>query len=399
MKKIYVSVFISALLFSISGHTQNKINLSDYSFEIDKLSEEKFITFAKKELENSQFVFVGEQHGIKEVGAFTNFLFDQAQSYEYKTLCIETDAIAAKKIKAMASTKAPIDKAKNLDREFPYSIPFYNNEDDYDLFTNVVTKGGDIWGIDQTFMVQFRLNFDYLSRTTQNKALKNKVEELKEKAGIAYKQAVAQKDYTAPYIFQYDKATHDHLLSLTDDPNEIEIIKQLWKTKEIYAYNTITKEYYKNNNERGLLMKQNFARYYKEAQKITPTPKVIFKLGANHAAKGLTRTNIYDISNLASELAIMNNMHSVHFVVMGITGTAATGNPFAPSSSVPFDNTKQFPKEIQELIPSIMKKYFVLNLAPLREHAYSNFSEGFKKTIFRYDILVLIKDAEAFKGF
>ncbi|GAA4274327.1 hypothetical protein U6A24_15230 [Aquimarina gracilis] len=399
--KILMYAFCVVLLFTtFSLNAQKKeIQLAGYSFEVENLSDQKFIDFVKKRLENSQFTFVGEQHGIKEVGIFTNALYNIAQPYGYHTLCIETDAIAAEKIKEIAASSTPIDNAKKLHQEFQFSIPFYNNEDDYELFTNVVKKQGDIWGIDQTFMVQFRLNFDYIIKTTSHQPLKKKLKELKKEAVMAYQEAITNKDYNAPYIFKYDEKTHKDLLKLAKDEKEIEMINQLWNTKVIYAYNNITKEYYKNNNTRGQLMKSNFLRYYREAKKKNNTPKVIFKLGANHAAKGLTRTNIYDISNMASELAITNDMHSLHFVVMGITGKTATGNPFTPDPVVAFDNTKKFPEEVQKVLPTITKKYYVLDLTPLREHAYSSFSDAFKKVIFKYDVLVLVKNAEAFKGF
>ncbi len=399
MKTFIVQLLSTLLLSSSLIKAQDKTDLANYSFEIDNLSDQKFAVLAKERLKNSQFVFIGEQHGVKEVGVFTNAIYNIAQPFGYKTLCIETDAVAAEKIAVMAASKDPISQAKKIHQQFPFAIPFYNNEDDYDLFTNVVKKEGTIWGIDQTFMVQFRLNFDHIIGTTKNNTLKSKLKELKKEADIAYDKAIANKDFNAPYIFKYDKATHNALLALTNNKKELEILNQLWKTKEIYSYNNITKEYYKNNNIRGQLMKHNFLQYYKQAKTQINTPKVIFKLGASHAAKGLTRTNIYDISNMAHELAITNDMHSLHFVVMGITGKTATGNPFTPDPVVEFDNTKQFPKEIQDIIPTISKKYYILDLTPLRNYAYSNYSDAFKKTIFRYDFLVLVNNAEAFKGF
>ncbi|WP_024768936.1 hypothetical protein [Aquimarina macrocephali] len=399
MKTIF-SLFLSITFLSTAFiYSQDKIDLSKYSFQIEDLKNDTFLSFTKQRLENSQFVFVGEQHGIKEAGIFTNTIYDIAQPFGYHTLCIETDAIAAEKITAIASSNDPIGNAKKLHQEFPFAIPFYNNEDDYDLFTNVIKKKGTLWGIDQTFMVQFRLNFDYIISTTSNKSLKEKLKELKKEANEGYRYAIANKKYGATYIFKYNEAIHKSLLELATDPKEIEILKQLWKTKEIYAYNMITKEYYKNNNTRSQLMKRNFLNYYNTVKVDNNTPKVIFKLGANHTAKGLNRTNIYDISNMASEMAITNKMHSLHYIVMGITGKAGMGNPFTPNPVVPFDNIKDFPEEIQKIIPTITQKYYVLDLTSLRPYAYSNFSDAFKKTIFRYDVLVLVQNAEAFKSF
>ena len=130
------------------------------------------------------------------------------------------------------------------------------------------------------------------------------------------------------------------------------------------------------------------------------TPKVILKLGATHATRGLSMTKIYDVSNYLSELAIYNNMRSLHFMVAGISGTVMQGNPFAENPVGEFDNTKELPKELQEISAKFDKKYAIVHLEALREKSYgNNFSEELKQFIFNYDILVLIKDAQALESF
>jgi len=374
-------------------------DLTPYAFEVDGLDDDLFVTFTRQKLENSQFVFIGEQHGILAAGVFTDAMYVLGQPYGYSTLCIETDDIIAQKIAAVAASDSPIDNAKKTYQEFPFAIPFYNNPEDYALFTNVLAQGGKLWGIDQTFMAQFRFNFDYLARTAKSPLLQNEAKRLKEKAEMSFEEAVSTKNFGKMYIFQYNREIHDNLHSLATSNQEKEILNQFWKTKEIYGYYA-TQENYKNNNVRGQLMKQNFMRYYNEAKLKEPTPKVIFKLGGNHAAKGLTSTNIYDIANLGSELAISNGHKSLHYLVMGISGETAVGNPFAPVPSVPFDNLESFPKEIQDAISQTSKKYYILDLTKLRELGYGKrFSEEFKKMIFGYDVLVLVANANAVTSF
>ncbi|WP_394748840.1 hypothetical protein [Spongiimicrobium salis] len=400
MKKTLFALGFVAMISTTLVKAQSKLHISEHLFQVDALNEEKYISFTKKQLKGSQFILIGEQHGIKEVGVFTNAMYRLAENYGYKTLCIETDALAAEKIMTLSDGVNTLDKARKLYGDFPFAIPFYGNEDDYELFKKVVQTQGNIWGIDQTFMVQFRMNFDHISKTTKSKKLKKKVLELKLKAERAFEQALATKDFNGNYIFQYDESTHTELLDLAENEQEKEVFRQFWKTKEIYAYNNLSKEYYKNNNVRGQLMKENFMRYYREAEKNTATPKVIFKLGANHAAKGLTRTNIYDIGNLANELAISRGNTSKHYMVVGLSGKATTGNPFTPDPVISFDNSKQLPKELQDMQATFTKKYIVLNVAALRPYAYGKrYSEDLKKLIFGYDVLVLVNNAEAVRSF
>ncbi|MEM9650319.1 MAG: hypothetical protein AAF969_17725, partial [Bacteroidota bacterium] len=262
-------------------------------------------------------------------------------------------------------------------------------------FLNVISKGGNIWGIDQTFMAQFRLNFEHLSKNTENLLLKKMTSELKEKAIKAYENSVSNKSFGDMFISQYTPRLHDSLLATKPNSEETEILAQFKKTQEIYGY-YYSKEYYKNNNVRGELMKSNFNTYYKEALKTNTTPKVVFKLGATHATRGLSMMQIYDVSNYVSELAAFNDMRSLHFMVAGLNGTVQQGNPFAENPVREFDNTKQLPEELQEVVRDFDKKYIIVHLEPLREKAYGkNFSENLKKHIFNFDILVLVNNAEA----
>ena len=122
----------------------------------------------------------------------------------------------------------------------------------------------------------------------QAKFSKNKLQKLKDEAVKSYSNSIENKDFSLNYIFKYDEKTHKELLSLSKTEQEREVLYQFWKTKEIYAYYNITKEYFKNNNVRAQLMKRNFMSYY-NANKEETLPKVIFKLGAKPCCKGFNK--------------------------------------------------------------------------------------------------------------
>ncbi len=393
MKNIFLTILLSLLHYSILTAQVEKID--EHIFFIDSLDDQNFKDLINSKLQNSQFILLGEQHGIKEVGEITGVLYDLAQPFGYNKLCIETDEIAAVTLSELS--KFPIDSSINFNQKFPFSIPFYNNYDDVKLFKRVTDSGGDIWGIDQTFMTQFRLNFDYLIRTTSNDKFKNRIKELKVLAEKGYHKAIVEKNYMAPYIFSYDLRTHNELLNLAKKEEEKEVIKQLWNTKEIYGYNFSGRPYL-NNSTRATLMKRNFMMYYNQALEKDTLPKVVFKLGANHVAKGLSKTNIYDVSNLISELAIMNNKSSLHIYAIGIDGEKSISNPFAPIPRTPFDNTETFPIEIQKQISNQEKKFLVLDLTKLRLD-FNLYSDKLQDLMFKYDLMILIKNCNALESF
>ncbi len=391
---LFLCLFVHIILLT----AQEGPSLKNYSFTSSNLKEGNFKDLVIPKIEKSQFVFLGEHHGIVEVGKITNLLYQWANPYGYKTLCIETDDVAAQKILGFLNADDPIESAKIFENANPFSIPFYNNTEDYKMFMDVFSNGGTLWGIDQTFIGQFRLNFEHLISITKNKAFKKALIPLRDAAQNAFKTALETKNPMAPYIFQYNEEIHAQLMALAETKQEKEILGQLMKTKEIYGYFFEGKHYW-NNEIRGRLMKSNFLRYYREAEKKSGTPKVVFKLGYNHAARGLTMTNIYDISNMCSELALTNGMESLHILAMGVSGKEFKANPFDPTSSVkPVDNSRYLPSEFIELASSTSDKYVIIKTQELRPFS-KDFSAAVKKFIFKFDVIILINDTTPLTGF
>lgn len=396
MKYRFLTLLIG--LSSLTLFAQNIELIQKHSFSVPELSDTQFKDFIQPRIQESQFVFLGEQHGIVEVGQATSTLYSLGTPFGYKTLCIETDATAAKTITSFFDEKDPLFAAQSLDTKYDFSIPFYNNEEDVKMFENILTSGGTLWGIDQSLMTQFRLNFEYLIENTRNKQFKSALMPLKEKAIVAFEKTIREKDFMAPYIFSYDNDTHNRLLSLTSTSEEKEIICALKKTKEIYGYN-FSGDYYLNNEVRARHMKQNFIRYYKHAQQKETTPKVLFKLGGNHAARGLTRTNVYDIANFGAELAMMNDMESLHILMMGVSGKQNVANPFDPSKSKQaIDASDTLPKELIHQTLTGAHKYQVIDTKALRPKSHT-LSKEVRALIFKYDIVILLKDAQPLTSF
>jgi len=386
-----------AIGLSKQAFTQKTNSLDEYVITTNSLGDSSLTEFIRSIIAPGQFVMVGEQHGLKEIGEITSLIYRIAQPLGYNYLCIETDAVAAYQIEQSAKGKNPTQLAKEQDETFPFSIPFYTNYDDYDLFSQVIQSQGSIWGIDQTFMTQFRLNFDHLERTTSNREFKEELKKLKVSANAAFEKAMEEKDFMAPFIFQYSDEIHSKLMGLARVEDEKEVLRQLKKTKEIYLLN-FAKQSYLSSSKRARLMKQNFLNYYNAAIKTDKHPKVIFKLGANHVMKGLNKSNVYDIANFVAELALLNGMNSTHVLVQGINGESAVGNPFSPVPTEAFDHTHDFPVEIQQSLEELNQKYFILNLSQLRPGAKS-YSSELQEWMFRYDFVILIKDATATRSF
>lgn len=362
---------------------------------VNDLGDSSLVPIFVREISKSQFLILGEEHGYKENSEITDFFFKISMPLGYKYLCIETDSIAAGIIEQCAKAQDPLSLARKLDEDYPFSIPFYDSPDDYPLFKNVVSNGGNLWGIDQSFMTQFRLNLSQLNNITNNRSLRNELTNLEEAAHASFARAIENRDFRAPFIFQYSDSLHHSLLKMCESPSQKKILSMLHRSKEIYLYN-FTNRQYLNNLHRSNLMKDNFLSYYRNSPE--STPKVIFKLGMNHSGRGLNSTNVYDISNLLSELATVNGMTSTHIFLKGIKGNKSIANPFADVSTTSYDSTSKIPTEVLEVIKESSFKYYVIDLKPLRNQSRL-YSDKLRKLMFQFDIIIFINDTMAKQTF
>ncbi|HEU0079484.1 MAG TPA: hypothetical protein VFQ76_17640, partial [Longimicrobiaceae bacterium] len=93
---------------------------------------------------------------------------------------------------------------------------------------------------------------------------------------------------------------------------------------------------YDSNVTRGGVMKTRFMRRYREAVAAGDTlPRVMFKFGANHAMRGHSFVNFYDLGNAVHELAEMNGGRAFGLMALAGRGTQAAGMDPATFNYVP----------------------------------------------------------------
>ena len=372
--------------------------LAEYSFSVDDLSDPMLTKLVSSKIEESQFILIGESHGIVEAGVATQYFYELAYPNGFNTLCVETDPLAARIMSEYYKSDNPVEAAVELDKQYTFSIPFYNNYEDFKLFDALMANKGQLWGIDQSLMSQFRLNFSYLMKHTKSKVFYDALAPQHDAAVDAFNYAVENRDFMAAYIFKYDETLHNELLELAPTDAEKQVLMDLWKSKEIYSY-YFQGQYYLNNQVRGQLMKSNFMSYYRAAQQKTDLPKVIFKLGSNHAARGLTATRIYDIGNLASELAISNGKRSLNVLVVGASGFENRANPIEPEKSKQaIDYSGYLPDAMLDLAKASEDKYVVIKAEEMLPIAHQ-VEAGVRDFLFKFDLVILVNGARALSAF
>jgi len=257
----------------------------------------------------------------------------------------------------------------------------------------VKKDGGVIWGIDQVFMAEWRLYFHELAEKGSNEAVKAMALSMHAKAKAGFQESIEEKQFQSMGMFQFEASDYEALKALSKDEQERKRIALIARSHDIYMAN-MQQRYYENNYNRSQLMKENFMNYYREAKE--ENPKVLFRMGAYHMGRGLTETRVYDIANMASELAQTNGKQSLHILALGIKGKNTIGNPFSPVSSAPYDNLKEIMPELKSVVDSLEEKYLVVDMLPLRNRAKS-LSKELQKYVFRYDLMILINDTQAYE--
>lgn len=384
----------SLLIEAIKVHT--------YALTVDKLGfKGSGAEPLQQALTGKQFLLVGEQHGIVEVGAFTRALYQTAQPQGFKYFCIETDPFIAKKLEEVVgqgeSSLAAFTKA------LPLSIPFYNNPEDFALLeTALQSKQGDdpvFWGIDQVFAAAPRYLFQRLIEIAPNQAAKDLAAAYLQKGIDGFNIVMKTGDFTKMLLMQLNGADFEKLYAAfgKDEAAEsTQMIDGLVNTKEIYDA-WYAGKYHQNNLIRSKLMKKQFMSYYRRAAEKDAQPKVIFKFGATHTYRGLSYYHIFDIGNLAAELAAMNGLESLHIHFSGLQGKANSGLQGIQS----FDNQKDVNPVLWEAIKEKAegKDWIMVDMRPLREKFGRKTLKPLKSEVFNYDFWIFVPQATAVSQF
>lgn len=378
----------SLLVAAIRQHTYH-LSLSEQNFSGDGAA------VLQEAIRAPQFLLVGEQHGIVEVGAFTNALLKAARPLGFEYFCVETDPFIAKKLEELVEVGKPA--LDDFVKAFPFAIPFYDNSEDFEMLSTALQAStGELptlWGVDQVFAAAPRYLFQRLSEIAPDTKAKALAEDYLQQGKAGLQAAMKNGDFNQMILNKLEEKDFEQLLqAFGKDPQSesTQIIHGMMKTKEIYAA-WYAGKYHQNNLIRSKLMKKQFMQYYRQAEKLTPTPKVVFKFGATHTYRGLSYYHIFDLGNLVAELAAMNEMESLHIHFTGIKGKANSGLQGVQS----FDSQKDIAPEIWEAIADRAEgeDWILVDMRPLREKFGRQKLKPIKSEVFNYDFWIFVPEA------
>lgn len=288
-----------------------------------------------REGRKSQFLLVGEEHGVAEVPAMVRELFEALQPAGYRHLAIEISPAMAAVLDDTARGKEGNQRLAAFFKENPPGVAFFTLQEEAELLAaaraTVNGSGSVLWGLDYEMSAD-RYLLDRLRKKAPQGPAREAAEALYQKSAAAWKTVSEEHNPGAFFSFANSPEIFQELRKAWPNPDPesarvIDLLEETLAINKLFA----DRRGWESNERRAQLNRRNFLRYWREAESRSQQapPRVLFKFGASHMVRGRNMSEVFDLGSLASELAASEGSQSFHVLVIGGAGTQhAVFNPF-----------------------------------------------------------------------
>lgn len=337
--------------------------------------------------QKSQFVLVGEEHGLAQIPAFTAAL---AQVFNPTAFVAEIDPYVAQALTQLAAQPGlPV----AYERQYPEALCFYDLQEEFELARRLRSQQVRLVGIDQVYGSTAAPFYQQLAGLVKSPATKAYL--LRQARRYQQQQLAFERAGQDEWVMEKQlPATVDSLLMLTktESPAARRMAQDYAASYAIYKS--------QSHQQRLNLMKRNLLQEF-PADK--PAPRLLFKLGANHTARGLSPASFgefYDVGNLVQNLADIQGQQSLHVCIIGRRGTQATGtNVYFPAKNITSYTAADKEKYQIFLNQATGPDWFVVDLRPARRAITAGQLQvrdvSLQRTILGYDYLLVIPETTA----
>ncbi len=274
--------------------------------------------FLRERAVASQFVLIGEEHGVATIADTVRAYFGDLNSVGYRHFALEADPYMTAKMEAMLRSGGTRELAKFVVAEdHKFTLPFYGWSAEAELAGAVVRANGNalpsLWGLDQVFIGAFGLLLNDIATHASNA-------EARALAGGLSAQAKGDIQFLGKVeVSEFEKLRA--LLSGDGDRALAKLADDMILSARIYApfIGKPGLSVYAANLERENFMKRRFLAHYALAGK----PKVFFKFGATHMSRGLSGTHVPALGNFVADFALAEGVQAFNVLVLCGPGTQA----------------------------------------------------------------------------
>lgn len=353
---------------------------------------------------DAQFVLIGEDHGFADTPQFAQGLQASLGEHRFDHLVLEVGFDAARRVEAAACERA--DGLERLNRDYPFFAPFVNFREDGALAASFAACGRSVpglWGVDQEFLLSSQMQLHRLDQLASNERQRKQLAPFRAQADAAWDTMVKQHEAGSIALMRWTAQDFDRMRAVFGPQGNREALELIDAMATSAAlYNGQNTDPFRSNRDRSRLMKSNFMRNYTVARATQAAPRALFKLGAYHAARGLTPTQQFDLGNMASELAESNGGRSLHVLVLMSGGEVNRYFPFSAD-----DKDKRAAYDAKTELKSLgvgallaiapSADATVIDLIALRAADGPRMPSGsaINRLIYNYDAVVLIANGRA----
>jgi len=306
MKKtifLLLTLFITNFTNAQNILLDSLVQKNGFPFQIDKT-----ISFQGKgwdvllnEIKQSNSVLLGETHFTNEIPYFTNAVINEVKFDNY---FLEVDpysvAIIETKIKSLSD-----EQLNTFVKKYSTNFSFLEYEPEFALFKDLVKRNTKIYGAEQISIFADQMIISRLKEISKNKKAVEIYEQMLHNSKL-----VAGKEGLEKYYLLSEDCLQkiDLLLKLKLSDKERKQIEDLKLSRAIYVQ--------RNHPLRIQLLKNILLTQMTDWK----NKKNLFKFGAVHLPKGetiLTKTDIYDIGSLISNIEEANFRKSLHIMLIG----------------------------------------------------------------------------------
>jgi hypothetical protein len=355
----------------------------------------------QQDLATSQFVLVGEDHGLAQIPVFTTAL---AREFKPALYVAEVDQYQAQDLSRLAGQPGlPTAFAK----QHPMDLSFYSWAEEFELIRYLRMQQVPIVGIDQVGAFTPGRFFGLLAEQVKSPAAKAYLQRRATGYQVRDREALVTSNYAKSTFNFLSQAGIDSLRTLTrqEGPQVQQMVTDFVTSYQIYQTNTQGKP--GGHRLRINLMKRNLLYALQPYQANGhPLPKTLYKFGAYHMARGRSAWgDMYDVGNLAADLADAQDHKTLHILVMGKQGTKVGGmNPddFTKNTTTYAMTDEASAKPFLEQTKA-GSAWQVFDLRPLRKALLANklqvSSQKLSATLLGFDYVVVIPETTASHNF
>lgn len=355
----------------------------------------------QQDLAKSQFVLVGEDHGLAQIPVFTTAL---AREFKPALYVAEVDKYQAQDLSRLAGQPG---LPTAFVKQHPMALSFYSWAEEFELIRYLRTQKVPIVGIDQVGSPTAGRFFGLLAEQVKSPLVKAYLRQRATVYQARDRAGMVTGKYAGSTMNSLSQSGIDSLRTLTrqEGPQVQQMVTDFVTSYQIYQINTQGKP--GGHRTRINLMKRNLLQELRPYQANgQPLPKTLYKFGAYHVARGRSIWgDMYDVGNLAADLADAQDHKTLHIIVMGKQGTKVGGaNPDDFTK-----NTASYSMADEALAKPFMAQtkagsaWQVFDLRPLRKALLADklqvSSQELSATILGFDYAVIIPETTASHNF